>query len=371
VLLLTLALAPAAAAAPVSVDLRIEGKTRTLYEAKVTTDTRAVDLHDGTGSHACDGTGNPDTPTPGPTRGAAFIAAAEGPGGFTFTGSYSFDMQFTVIAGDSVAFDPASNEFLAEYKNGQFASFGSCADQIASGDKVLYAYATGSEQLLELSGPPTIAPGVPATLRVTDAGTGAAVAGASVGGQTTGSDGTAQVTLGAAGPATFKASKPGAIRSNAVTVCATTGSDAACGTIPVGAAVSTAARDTLAPLATLIGIREGQRFTRGRGPRTLRARVAPDPSGLLMVKLRLTRIDRGSCTYFSGKAERFRLNDRGRCGAPHGFWFSVGDKNSIDYLLPSRLPRGRYVLDVKATDKAFNRDDARKRGANRVVFRVA
>ena len=28
------------------------------------------------------------------------------------------------------------------------------------------------------------------------------------------------------------------------------------------------------------------------------------------------------------------------------------------------------MLDVKATDKAFNRDDARRRGSNRVVFRV-
>jgi hypothetical protein len=342
----------------------------------VTTDRRAVDLHDGTGSHPCDGTANPDTPTPGPTRGAAVITAAEGPGGFAFTGSYTFDIQFTSIAGESVAFDPATNEFLAEYKNGQFASFGSCADQIANGDKVLYAYATGSEQLLELSGPATAAPGTSAALRVTDAATGAAVAGASVGGQTTASDGSVQVTLGAAGPATFKATKPGAIRSNAVTVCATTGSDNACGPATGPAVITCAtgagcgARDSVAPLATLLGIREGQRFARGRGPRALKVRVADDPSGLLDVKLRLTRIDRGSCTYFSGRSERFRLNDRGRCGAPHGFWFSVGAKSTVDYLLPARLPRGRYVLDAKATDKAYNRDDARRRGSNRVVFRV-
>ena len=73
---------------------------------------------------------------------------------------------------------------------------------------------------------------------------------------------------------------------------------------------------------------------------------------------------------FSGKSERFRLNDRARCGAPHGFRFSVGDRSDVDYRLPSKLPRGRYVLDVKATDNAFNRDDVRRRGSNRVVFRV-
>ncbi|MDX6678075.1 MAG: hypothetical protein QOE31_2127, partial [Solirubrobacteraceae bacterium] len=178
-LLLLLSPAPLAAAAPVTVDLRIEGKTRTLYEGAVTTDIRSVDLGDGSGSHACDGTSNPATPVPGPTRGAAFMTAAQGPGGFTFTGTYSFDMQFTLIAGDNVAYDAGTGEFLAEYKNGQFASFGSCGDQIANGDKVLYAYATGSEQLLVLSGPATVAPGASATLRVTDAGSGAPVAGAS------------------------------------------------------------------------------------------------------------------------------------------------------------------------------------------------
>jgi hypothetical protein len=28
------------------------------------------------------------------------------------------------------------------------------------------------------------------------------------------------------------------------------------------------------------------------------------------------------------------------------------------------------VLDVNAVDKAYNRDDARRRGANRIVFHV-
>ena len=92
-----------------------------------------------------------------------------------------------------------------------------------------------------------------------------------------------------------------------------------------------------------------------------------DPSGLLTVKLRLTRSDRGRCSYFSGRFERLR---RVRCGLTRAAWFAVGDREQVDYLLPRTLPRGRYVLDVNAIDKAFNRDDTRRRGSNRIVFHV-
>jgi hypothetical protein len=124
------------------------------------------------------------------------------------------------------------------------------------------------------------------------------------------------------------------------------------------------------PAARIEGIADQQRFARGKGPRDLRVRVAPDASGLLVVKLRLTRTDRGRCTYFSGTSERFRLNRSARCGAANGFWFGVGDREQTSYLLPRALPRGRYVLDANVIDKAFNRDDARRRGTNRVVFHV-
>jgi hypothetical protein len=377
-LLLALALPTLAAAAPVTVNVRIEGKTRTLYEGLVTTDVGPVDVGDGTGPHACDG--SPAISTPAPTRGNAFFSAATGPGGFSFTGVYTFDLQFSVIAGDPVAFDPVTNEFLAEYHNGSFALVGSCADQISNGDDVLYAYGTGSEQLLKLSGPATVAPGAPATLTVTDAGTGAPVAGADVGGLTTGADGTVRSTLGEAGPHPFKATKSGAIRSNRVDVCVTDSSDGACGTTGGGQAefCVTTGRDGLcgspdrtAPGATLRGIKDGQHFARGKGPRRLQAVIDPDPAGLLDVKLRLTRNDRGRCTYFSGASERFRVNRSLKCGAANGFWFGVGNGTSVDYLLPRALPRGHYVLDINVIDKAFNRDDARRRGANRIVFDVA
>lgn len=378
-LLLLLCLPALAAAAPATVDLRIEGRTSTLYEGSVTTGVRTIDVGDGSGPHKCDGTNNGAHPTPGPTRGAAFAAAAAGPGGFAFRGRWSNtyeDVSFDAIAGQPVTYDPVTGAFLVEYKNAAAASAGSCQDKISTGDDVLYAYGTGSERLLKLTGPATVAPGVTATLRVSDAASGAPVAGASVNGATSTADGTVKLVLGARGPRTFKASKPGAIRSNRVTVCATDGADGACATtrcVTSGRDGLCGTRDLTAPVSGIRGIREGKRFAHKKGPRRLRAHVDPDPSGLLTVKLRLTRNDRGRCSYFSGRSERFRRNRRfggSHCGASHGYWFRVGNDADIDYLLPKRLPRGRYVLDVKAIDRAYNRDDVRQRGRNRVVFYV-
>jgi hypothetical protein len=376
-LLAALALPALATAAPVTVNLRIEGPTRTVYEAPVTTDVGPVDVGDGTGSHPCDGT--PALPAPAPTRGNAFMTAALGAGGFSFTGTYTFDLQFSQVGGEVTTFDPVSQAFLGEYKNGAFAEVGSCQDPISNGDAVLYAYAPFGAQLLSLSATGPVAPGAAATLTVTDTVTKAPVAGADVGGLTTGADGTVQVASAVPGVRSFKATKAGAVRSNRADVCVTDGNDGACGTaLPFSGACATTGRDGLCgtrdqtpSLATLKGIRNGQKFARGKGPRRLQAAIDPDPQGILAVKLRLTRNDRGRCTYYSGKSERFRTPRGAKCGASNGFWFGVGSGPSVDYLLPRALPRGHYVLDVNVIDKAFNRDDTRRRGGNRIVFDVA
>src|SRR6185312_15685861 len=52
------------------------------------------------------------------------------------------------------------------------------------------------------------------------------------------------------------------------------------------------------------------------------------------------------------------------------FFFSIGHDASWSYLLPHALGPGRYVLDVKAFDRAHNRDERFLRGTNRVVFYV-
>ena len=121
-----------------------------------------------------------------------------------------------------------------------------------------------------------------------------------------------------------------------------------------------AARDTAAPATALTGLESGAVFSRRRAPRLLRGTVASDPSGLLAVKLRLTRRVGAKCSYFSGSRERFRPV---RCG--RGSFFKIGDRADWSYLLPKRLGRGRYVLEAKAVDGAYNRG-----AVTRVRFRV-
>jgi len=370
---LGLVAAPHAVAAPVTVDLRIEGADRTLFEDPVTVDVRSFRFTGEAAEHRCDGTADENqgpSPTPVATRGAAVAEAAERTP-FTIRGQW-FDSfgspSFSEIAGDDVGFDPGTNRFLAEYENGEFASFGSCGDPVQAGDDVLFAYADGSERLLALSGPQSARPGQAVSVTVTDASTGTPVEGAAVGDRFTGADGTAVVgPFSQRGANDLKATKPGTIRSNRLRVCVTDGADGACGTTAPGGdpvPATTPARDLAPPVTRIGGIREGQRFARSRGPRTLRGTVAPDPSGLRAVKLSLTRSRGGSCSWWSSTRERFRGT---RCG--RRAYFRIGDRQDWSYLLPRRLGPGRYVLDAVAIDKAGNREPL-ARGRNRVVFFV-
>ena len=282
--------------------------------------------------------------------------------------------------------------------NNRAQSVGICGVELQEGDDVLFFvarcevgpapdFACQNPPVLPLglTAPATVRAGVPFNVTVVEYagdGTPSPVAGATVAGgdaaATTNASGVAAITVGAAGARTLQATKANRARSASEPVCATADAGGPCGGAAPAQECATSngrdglcgTRDRTAPGASIRGIGEGERFARGRGPRVLQARVGDDPSGLLNVKLRLTRTDRGRCTYFSGRSERFRPNRGGRCGASRGFWFSVGDRAELSYLLPSRLPRGRYVLDVNAVDRAFNRDDARRRGGNRVVFHV-
>jgi hypothetical protein len=355
---LALSAAPALAA-PVTVDLRIEGATQTLFEGPVTTDTAPFVAADG--PHTCGAA---------PTRGAVISAAAQA-GRFAMTANWNATYgspSFVSIAGENVEYDPATQRFLGEYKNGEFASVGACDDFVQTGNQVLFAYADGSEQLLTLSGPATAKPGETVTLKVTDAKpNGGPVAGATVAGVQSGADGSVVVgPFSDRGDHDLKATKDGAIRSNRVRVCVTTGADGACGTsVPLtpGAQTPTAVAvpDKIAPRGKLSGFKDHQVFT--SGPRDLRGSFT-DTSGVKVVKLRLTKRVGKRCWYFSGKQERFRGT---RCG--RGAYFAIGDKADWSYLLPAQLGPGRYVLDAVAIDAAGNRTPL-QRGSTRVVFSV-
>jgi hypothetical protein len=365
--LLLLSFAAPAAAAPVTVNLRVEGVDRTLFEDPVTIDVRPFSFSGDPTQHTCDGTSANQGPatSPQPTRGGALAAS-----GIELAGAWSDSFgnpTFTRVAGEAVDDYPTTQRFLAEYQNGQFASHGACGDPVQNGDDVLFAHATGSETLLKLTGPGTAKPGEAVTAKVTDAGSGAAVADATVAGQKSAADGS--ITVGPfsdRGDHDVKATKDGAIRSNRLRVCVTDGADGACGTSVPGRPASPPAGgpDVTPPAARISAIGEKQRFARRKGPRTLRGSVAADPSGIAQVKLGLSWSRGGHCRIYSPTKERFR---GAKCG--HRTYFKVGDGTDFSYLLPKRLGPGRYVLDVVAIDKAGNRTPL-ARGVNRMVFFV-
>jgi hypothetical protein len=347
-------LPPAAAADPVTVNLRVEGPSKTLFEGPVSTDVRDFRFTNDPTSHRCDGTAalGGSSARPVPTRGAVLAEAAEA-APFDLEGTWNdeFGPSFTRIADEDVGFDPATNKYLAEYENGQFASLGACSDDARSGDDVLFAYGDGSEILLALSGPAQGTPGGSATLKVTDSATGAPVAGASVGGATSGADGSVSVGPLASVPhVDFKASKSGAIRSNRLRVCVT---QRDCRMLDSGQ-----------PNARVRGIRDGRVFRHGKGPRVIRGIVGAEPAGLRAVRMSLQRKLDGRCRDYSVPRAQFV---RRRCGEHRSF--KVSSESDFSYLLPKRLARGRYDLRLIAVDRAGKRDRVR-RGKNRVVFTV-
>jgi hypothetical protein len=174
------------------------------------------------------------------------------------------------------------------------------------------------------------------------------VAGATVAGVATGADGSATVgPFARRGYHALKARKPGTIRSNRVRVCVTGGYDGAC-----------------APLGRITDIRYGERFRRRAAPRRLRGVIEAAPLGLKTVKLRLTRRAGGRWYVYSAARRRFVRRPAGTRRA-----FAIERRRDWSYRLPRRLGRGRYTLDVLATDLKGDRDRVRN-GRSRVRFSV-
>lgn len=334
-----------AAAAPVTVDLRVEGATQTLFEGPVTTDAQQID------GHPCDGTNGGVNPTPGPT-----MFGALNDSGLQWGRTWNDGFQDFFL--ESIGPDANAGDFSTFW--GYFLNFedpqkGGCQQQVGAGQSVLFAYGPFGTPLLRLSATPRAAVGEPVAVLVeeVDGSSGAAAPsqGASVAGATTAADGRAAPVFSAPGSYTFKATKDGTIRSNATTVCVYAPGSGGCGL--------DAPRDETAPTAVLSGVVNGRTYR--RPPRTLRGSVSED-GGIHQVYLRVRMINRDGCRWLSGKREVFsrpRTCDRAR-------FIRLGDAAEWSYLLPLSLPRGaRYIVDVKVLDKALNR------GTEQVRFRVA
>lgn len=386
-----LALACAAPAGASDVIVRVEGSTKTLVPPTAVSTTSGT-FTKSPGGPACQRD----------SAAGALETATAGAWGGAYDG---FGQRVETILGESHTF--FSGAYWSIYVDAEAAQLGACDQAVGQGQTAtFYPQCEGAPLptcfnglLFIRTAPSTAAPGAtasiavdqvtttyepptydPVTKRTPAAGATVQVGTASA---TAGADGVAKVPLGATtGVQDIRATLADRVRASGA-LCVTNGADGACGTtkpgqvLGAGPAAATAPvaaggtpvpilKDELAPRALLADLKDRKTYGRGKGPRRLSG-TAADATGVLMVKLRISRRLGKKCWYFSGGKERFRGT---RCGVKHAKWFKIGDDADWSYLLPSRLPRGKYVIDVNAIDKQYNRDDRRQRGRNRVHIRV-
>jgi hypothetical protein len=206
-----LAALPLAEAGAVKVNVRVEGKDRTLLERNV--DTFAHDVTgDGTGPHKCDGTNAGANPSPGPTLTGAFDDAAR-KAGVAWQGSWNQSFEDFLI--NTVGPDSAtSSQFWGTALNFRDTDAGGCQVQVSSGDQVLIAFDSFDKTKLRLTGVRGTRAGEVFALFVLNGVTGDRVAGARVGGKTTNTQGRVLLRITKRGLYRFKATRSDSVRSN-------------------------------------------------------------------------------------------------------------------------------------------------------------
>jgi hypothetical protein len=212
----TAATAAPASAAPTNVTVRIEGKTKTIFEGTVKTDVHEVDAGDGSGAHKCDGTNGGANPAAGPTATGAMDDATK-LAGLTWAGSYNSSFEdFLVnrIGPDS----GTSSAFWGVAVQGKSLQVGGCQAIVTTGDEVLWAYDSFNKKLLRASGPKTTRVGRVTRVKVIDTEKDKPVAGARIGGRKTNAGGIAKLRFKTAGTKRLKATASKAIRSNQLVV---------------------------------------------------------------------------------------------------------------------------------------------------------
>jgi hypothetical protein len=381
-----------ALAAPVTVKLRVEGSTKTLFEGEVAASPETIETASSRGAHPCDysqngpvgGYENEGNESGTPTtalhaaalvNGLAFDAewfgsgkeTDESPGDF-FVSQVGTDINQT--SGEYASWGYAVNDTTAPV--------GGCQIALAPGNEVLWAYNYFNlKHLLSLSGPATANIGTPFTVHVVDGHSGEPIVGAEVGedisgvtgsGPKTDANGNATITPSHTGTVTLKATRSDSVRSNGVVVCVHNGNDGTCGTtVPVvgGAEIKSPPPLITAPLPSVQGIKSGRIYARRSAPRLLRGAITVAAGATLReVLISLTRSYHGRCFVFGGSRERFV---RAKCD--HKSFFSVGSSESFSYLLPVSLPPGRYVYDIQALNDGGTATKLVS-GISQVVFRV-
>jgi hypothetical protein len=300
------------------------------------------------------------------------------------------DYEVVSIEGQEYPFQPGSAEnfFWSVWLNGSETATGVCGTALANGDQLLFFPGCfGSEcppppDVLEVAAPPVAEVGAPVPVSVVShpgaGGEPSPAAGAALS-----SEGAAAVS-DAGGHATLTFAHPGSIAIHAngarggplsvpgeALICVHAGNDGTCGAPGPAPSAAGAPGGHYPPysgpyalVAKITGLLDGHVYRHGHGPRLLSGQVLAH-APVAAVSLRLRRRRGARCFSFSGSREAFL---RSRCGV--GSFFKVSTSSSFSYLLPRPLPRGRYVLDIEATDSAGNHTEL-ARGTSRIVFYVA
>jgi len=397
-LLVALLVGTGAKAAPITVNVRVEGSSKTLFEGPVSTEAipnpPGISTESSGGPHPCDvadnGTNGGFVPA-GPNATSALYDAAV-TSGLAFNAEWFeslTDFDVTQV-GEDVANSGKNGEYWGYSVNYTTAGVGGCQFQLAPGSEVLWAYNYFNlPHLLNLTGPSAANAGSPITVHVADGQTGSAIAGAAIGEDVAGvtttipgspltnAEGNATVTLTHAGAVKLKATHVESVRSSGLAVCVHNGNDGTCGTQVVTYACAAAPGSVscggppvivpppLVDIASVGGVKSGHVYPRRHAPRVLKGVVKVPLSGTLKdVRISLERRYGKRCFAFSGVRERFV---RAPCGAIR--FFSVGDTESFSYLLPATLPAGRYVYDIEAIDNAGHTTKL-VGGVSHVVFYV-
>jgi hypothetical protein len=320
--------APAAAADPVSVNLRVEGQSQTIFDGAVTTDGHQITTPSG-GTHPCDGTNNGAHPSPVPTATAALDDGAR-LNNLTWDADWfpTFnDFIVKRVAGEAAT----SSQFWGYAVNFKFAQVGGCQMRVHQGNEVLWIFdAFNKAHVLKLAGPSSATTGAPFTVTVTD-GDGTPLSGATVGGVQTGADGKATLSFAEAGVHRLKAERADSVRSNSLTVCVD----------PPGADPCTSG-DKTAP--TVVGVNLPGRellSERGRSRTVVISWQADDGAG-------------AGVSYYAVEVREMANGLRTSKVEP-GEWRSITDRTAT----PSarfRTESGKaYQFRVTAVDRATNR----------------
>ncbi len=379
--LLGLSVAPSAfAAEPPTVTVRVEGLTETKLLPTQVAQTGSTLVKDGIPAHAC--------------AGSSALAALDRASGGSWSGPWNEKFkQYEVfsIEGELHEFEPKStaNYFWSYWLNGKESEAGACEAPVQPGDQVLFFPSCFGEACpkpaplpLGVEAPASANVGEPVTVtvrRFTQAGVASAVAGAAVvgggAGAITNAQGKATLAVPQSGEAVLRVSAPESVRTEAM-VCVHNGNDGTCGAPgppPIVACPASVGgcpelpRVVVAPMTAAVGgVQAGKVYGSRRAPRVLSGSVeVPAGNTLREVRISLSRRAGKRCFVFNGARAAFV---RARCGTAR--FFSVGASESFSYLLPRRLPGGRYVFQIEAVDGSGHATKLVP-GVSTVVFRVA